>query len=67
MLGLTSLCVMTTQVLGLEPYRARRRDLGPQAAILARHLPAGTFLGTPEEVAELVVGVREGTVWRAGL
>ena len=39
-LGVASLCVMLAQVLGFEPYRARKRDLSSQAELLARHLPA---------------------------
>ena len=32
---------MLTQYLGVEPYRAAKRDLGPQAEALAPHLEAG--------------------------
>ncbi|MFQ5350972.1 MAG: hypothetical protein ACE5EG_11065, partial [Thermoanaerobaculia bacterium] len=39
-LVIASLCAITTQRLGVEPYRASKRSLEPQAQALARYLPA---------------------------
>ena len=38
-LVIASLCVMSIEYLGIQPYRASKRDLAPQARELARYLP----------------------------
>ena len=55
LLGTAALCAMLTQYLGVEPYRASKRDLGPQARVLAPHLPAGEpvwVLGPSDETGK---------------
>jgi hypothetical protein len=47
LLGIAVLCAMLCQYLGIEPYRASKRDLRPQAEELARHLPAGEPVWVP--------------------
>ena len=55
LLGIAALCVLLTQYLGVEPYRAGSRDLEPQAKILAPHVPAGAtvrVLGPSDEAGK---------------
>ena len=47
LLGIAVLCAMLSQYLGMEPYRAGKRDLRPQAEELAPYLPVGEPVWVP--------------------
>jgi hypothetical protein len=54
-LGIACLCAVLTQYLGVEPYRASKRNLRPQAQVLAERLPAGEpvwVLGPADEAGK---------------
>ncbi len=54
-LGIAALCAMLTQYLGVEPYRASKRNQKLQAQALARHIPADApvwVLGPADEAGK---------------
>lgn len=54
-LTIAALCLMVTEYLGVQPYRASKRNLRPEAQKLARYLPAAEpvwVLGPSDEAGK---------------